>query len=104
MAVAEHVEVEAAVLHHAASLYVANPAHGLPHVTNRETNERSQCVISAICTAGFLLGVPHLIKPACDRMRVHASCGTIARLAEWEAAADTDEVRAAFATVAGGLS
>jgi hypothetical protein len=37
-------------------------------------------------------------------MRVHASCGTIARLAEWEAAADTDEVRAAFATVAAGLS
>jgi hypothetical protein len=98
------VATEATVLNEARDLYVANPAHGLPHVTNRATGDRSQCVISAICTAGFALGAPQLIKSACNHMKEYASCGTVARLAEWEAAADTDEVRDAFVAVAGGLS
>jgi hypothetical protein len=86
---------EADVLAHAASLYLSAPAHGMPQIINRETDERSHCVISACATAGFALGADKMIGPACRRVAKIAGV-SVARLPEWEAAADTDEVRDAF--------
>lgn len=84
------------VLIHARDLYAANPAHGLPHITSMATGERSQCAVSAVCTAGFSLGAHELIGPALKSLMRVKGMSMIPRLAEWEGSAGTDEVLSVF--------
>lgn len=86
---------EATVLDAASSIYLTAPAHGVPFY-DPSTGGRTHCVRSAIYAAACNLGVPHLTGPASRRMVKAAGVSSILRLEPWEAAADTDEVRAAF--------